>query len=113
MAKSEILEPEEAISIFTAAPGFEAQLLDPGQLHSLEHRLGPSVISGVYAEVNAGLDSYQYTLALTAGAEKLGAPVRPGAVRGLESSLLSLAWPVLRATRSGCGMIRACASPPF
>ncbi|MCH8331569.1 MAG: FAD-dependent oxidoreductase, partial [Bacteroidetes bacterium] len=86
MDESEIPGLEETFKIFTAAPGFEAQRLDSAELHSLEPRLGPSVISGVYTKGNVGLDSYKYTLALAAGAEKLGATVRSGVGRGLERS---------------------------
>jgi glycine oxidase len=86
MDESEIPDLEATFRIFDGVPGFEAQRLDSAELHSLEPRLGPWVISGVYTKGNVGLDSYKYTLALAAGAEKLGATVRPGIVRGLERS---------------------------
>ncbi len=67
--ESEIPDLDETLKIFTGAPGFEAQRLDSVELHSLEPRLGPSVISGVYTKGNVGLDSYKYTLALAEGSE--------------------------------------------
>ena len=84
--ESEIPELEETLDIFTKAPNFEAQMMDPAQLRSLEPRLGPSVIRGVYTSGNAGVDSYKYTLALAAGAKKLGATMRSGVVNGLKRS---------------------------
>ena len=86
MDESEIPALEETFAVHSRAPGFEARRLDSVDLRSLEPRLGPSVISGVYTKGNVGLDSYKYTLALAAGAEKLGATVRSGIVRGLERS---------------------------
>ena len=86
MDESEIPGLEETFRIFDGVPGFETRLLDSAHLHSLEPRLGQSVISGVYTRGNVGLDSYKYTLALAAGAEKLGATVRSGVVKGLEHS---------------------------
>ena len=103
--ESEIPELEETYDIFAKAPGFEARRLDSAELHSLEPRLGPSVISGVYTKGNAGLDSYNYTLALAAGAEKLGATVRPGIVRGLERTGGRVTKVVLEDGEISCGTL--------
>ncbi len=79
-------ELQETLGIFTAADGFEAQWLGPEELRDMEPRLAPGVIRGVSTNGNASLDSYKYTLALAQGAERLGANVCSGTVRGLELS---------------------------
>jgi glycine oxidase len=80
-------ELQETVDLFTAADsGFEAWLLEPKEILDLEPRIAPDVIRGVYAQGNAALDSYKYTLALVQASEKLGATVRSGTVRGLERS---------------------------
>ena len=105
MDESEIPGLEETFKIFAAAPGFEAQRLDSAELHSLEPRLGPSVISGVYTKGNVGLDSYKYTMALAAGAEKLGATVRSGIVRSLERSGGRVTKVLLEDGEISCGTV--------
>ncbi len=105
MDESEIPDLEDTYKVFAGAPGFEAQRLDSGELHSLEPRLGPSVISGVYTKGNAGLDSYKYTLALAAGAEKLGATVRSGIVRDLERSGGRVTKVLLEEGEISCGTV--------
>jgi glycine/D-amino acid oxidase-like deaminating enzyme len=91
LVQADFQEPElpglqETADAFLAADGFEASILDREQLLDLEPRLSPKVLRGVIARGNASLDSYQYTLALARAAEQLGASVRPGVVKGLESS---------------------------
>ena len=84
--ESEVTDLQETAQVFSANQGFEAQLLDAGELLELEPRISPEVIKGVVARGNACVDSYNYTLALVQAAEKLGASVRSGAVRGLEQA---------------------------
>lgn len=82
--EEELPELQETEELFNDAEGFEARWLDPRDVSDLEPRLASGVIHGVYARGNAALDSYKYTLALAAAAERLGATVRSGSVRGLE-----------------------------
>lgn len=103
--ESEIPDLEETLNIFAAAPGFQAERMDSAQLRSMEPRLGPSVISGVYTKGNAGLDSHKYTTALAAGAEKLGATVRSGIVRGLERSGGRVTKVLLKDGEISCGAV--------
>ena len=103
--ESEIPDLEETFDIFDAAPGFDAQRMNSSQLRALEPRLGPSVIGGVYTRGNAGLDSYKYTLALAAAAEKLGATVRPGVVNGLERSWERVTKVLLEDGEISCGTV--------
>jgi glycine oxidase len=80
-------ELQETFDLFTAAgDGFETQLLEPKEVLEMEPRIAPDVIRGVHARGNGALDSYKYTLALVQAAEKIGATVRSGTVRGLERS---------------------------
>ena len=84
--EDEILDLQETVEVFSNAGGFEASWLNREELMDLEPRLAPEVIRGVYARGNAALDSHHYTLALARAAEKRGAQVRSGVVRGLETS---------------------------
>jgi glycine/D-amino acid oxidase-like deaminating enzyme len=78
---SELRATEEA---FNGVEGFKAEWLDSQDVAKLEPRISAGVISGVIATGNAALDSYQYTLALSESAKKLGASLRLGVVSGLE-----------------------------
>ena len=84
--EADIPELLDTGEIFTAADGFEASFLDREQVLDLEPRIAPDVLQAVVARGNASLDSHKYTLALAQAAEKLGATIRPGTVRGLEHS---------------------------
>ena len=84
--EDDLPELQETLNLFAMADGFEATWLNKEELLDLEPRLAPDVLSGVCAWGNASLDSYKYTLALAQAAEKLGAKVRSGVVRGLETS---------------------------
>ena len=85
-AEAEMPALKESIDLFTAAQddGFSARWLDRQQVRSLEPRLSPDIVGGVYARGNAALDSYQYTLALASAAEKRGVTIRSGSVRGVK-----------------------------
>ncbi len=65
---------------------FPAQWLDSKDIRSLEPRVSPSVINGMRVEGTRQVSSYGYTLALSKAAEKLGASIRHGTVRGLRQS---------------------------
>ncbi len=84
--EDELPELQETVQVFAAADGFEAAWLSREDLMDLEPRLAPDAIRGVCARGNMALDSYQYTLALAAAAEKMGARVRRGKAQGLQKS---------------------------
>jgi glycine oxidase len=77
---------QRSLDAFTAATsdGFAAHWLDRSQLTELEPRLSPKILRGIYAQGNAGLDSYQFTLALASAAEKRGVIFRSGSVNGVK-----------------------------
>jgi len=83
---SDLPELHQSLDTFSAAhaDGFSAHWLDRQQLNDLEPRLSPDIVRGLYAKGNAGLDSYQYTLAMANAAEKRGATIRFGSVNGLK-----------------------------
>lgn len=83
--EAELPELRQSLGIFAAAKddGFSAHWLDQQQVMSLEPRLSPDIVGGVYARGNAALDSYQYTLALASAAEKRGVTIRSGSVGGI------------------------------
>ena len=71
--------------LFSAAggDGFYGTLLSREEVLAMEPRISPAIVEGLLAHGNGALDSYKYTLALAAAAEKNGAAVRSGRVRGL------------------------------
>ena len=83
--ETDLLALQETVDLFAMADGFQATWLNREELIHLEPRVAPDVLCGVCAWGNASLDSYKYTLALAQAAKKLGAKVRSGVVRGLET----------------------------
>ena len=83
--ETDLLALQETVDLLAMADGFQATWLNREELIHLEPRVAPDVLCGVCAWGNASLDSYKYTLALAQAAKKLGAKVRSGVVRGLET----------------------------
>ena len=85
---AELDELRESHQLFSAAPddGFSATWLSREEVLAMEPRISPAIIQGLSAYGNAALDSYKYTLALASAAERGGASVRSGWVRGLRIS---------------------------
>ena len=90
---------------FNGVEGFKAEWLDSREVMKLEPRISPGVISGVLATGNAALDSYQYTIALSESAKKLGARLRLGVVRGLEGDDRSATGVMLRDETIACDYV--------
>ncbi len=67
-------------------PEFPARWLNEGEVRSVEPRISNAVVKGMYLEGIRQVEPYQYTLALAQAAEKNGAAIRNGVVRGLKSS---------------------------
>ena len=65
-------------------PEFPARWLDSGQVRSVEPRISGGVGKGMFLEGIRQVEPYQYTLALAQAAEKSGAVIRNGTVRGLK-----------------------------
>ena len=84
------LDPEElddlraTLETFNNAPepGFSAEWLEREDVLALEPRITPEVIGGIRAVGNGALDGLEFTQALAAGAEKMGATVVTGSVVG-------------------------------
>ena len=100
-----LAELHETLETFTAADGFTASWLEPKELRELEPHLNPSMIRGVKTQGTTSLDSYKYTLALSQAAEKLGATVRSGTVRGLESSNGRVSGVLIGDSRISCQQV--------
>ncbi|HZA23264.1 MAG TPA: FAD-dependent oxidoreductase, partial [Dehalococcoidia bacterium] len=111
--ESEIPELRQSLDVFTAArdDGFSASWLDRQQVLSLEPRLSPAIIGGIYARGNAALDSYQYTLALANAAEKRGVTIRSGSVRGVKVTTGRVAAVLLGDTEIACEYLVLAAGP--
>lgn len=64
-------------------PGYAARWLDAAELRRVEPRVAPEALGGTLIEGTADVEPYRLVLALTRGAERLGAAVRHGRVTGL------------------------------
>lgn len=65
---------------------FPAHRLDGRELKSLEPRVSADIVSAMYVDGLRQVESYEYNLALATAAEKYGATMRHGEVRGLKRS---------------------------
>ena len=63
---------------------YSAAWLDAREVQALEPRLSPHIMRGMCVEGLKHVTSYQYTLGLLQAAEKYGATIRHGTVRGLK-----------------------------
>ena len=72
-----------SVALFEGVQGFEARWLEPEEIAKLEPRIGPGILGGMYAYGNTAVDSHDFTRALAAAAEQMGATIRAGNVRGL------------------------------
>ena len=69
-----------------AAAGLEGRWIGTDELHALSGWIdGGKARGGVLLEPSAHVDAYRYSLALVTAAERMGATVRSGEVRGLET----------------------------
>lgn len=64
--------------------GFDVQWLDASVVHQEASSICPEVLGAACYKDTAEVDSYQYVLALTQGAEKYGAEIRHGQFFGLK-----------------------------
>ena len=65
--------------------GYEVGWVDGDEAHSIEQRVSPEVVGGVYAEGGADVEPYRFVLALAQASEQRGATIRHGRVTGLRS----------------------------
>ena len=68
---------------FAAAAGFSARWLDAAALRALEPRIAATVAGALLTQGNGVLDSYRFTDALAAAAQRHGARLRVGTATGL------------------------------
>ena len=110
---SDLPELHQSLDTFSAAQadGFSAHWLDRQQLNDLEPRLSPDIVHGLYAKGNAGLDSYQYTLALANAAEKRGVTIRSGSVNGVKVGKGRITGVFLGDTEIACDHLVLAAGP--
>ncbi|MBI2887472.1 MAG: FAD-dependent oxidoreductase [Chloroflexi bacterium] len=64
-------------------PGYQVRWLEPAEARAVEPRVSEQILGAVSIEGTAEVDPYRFVLALAQGAEKLGATIRHGTVRGL------------------------------
>ena len=85
--------------------GFPARWLDSREVQSIEPRIADGVAKGMYLEGIYQVDPYTYTLALAQAAEKNGATMRGGTVRGLKSSNGRITGVVTETEEIDCGTV--------
>ena len=83
---AEAQELEEIHQLALRAEGFSTRWLDAEEARSLEPRLSPGVLGAVCVEGMSQVASYEYTLGLAKAAEKYGATIKCGTVKGLRRS---------------------------
>ena len=79
-------EPEfqNMVDRFTATDGFFASFSDVSQVTQRDPRITGKFAHGLFKSGNFQLDSYDFTRALAAAAERTGATIRPGTVSGID-----------------------------
>ena len=85
-SESEAEETQELFQLAQRLKWFPTRRLDGQEIRSLEPRLSPEVIAATCLEGMWQIDCYQYTLGLARAAEKYGAAILQGTVRGLAGS---------------------------
>ena len=113
------LDPEDlddlraTLETFNSAPepGFSAEWLEREDVLALEPRITPEVIAGIRAVGNGALDGLEFTQAMAAGAEKLGATVVAGSVVGFRLGNGKVEAVVTNDGEIACGAVLIAAGP--
>ena len=113
------LDPEDlddlraTLETFNSAPepGFSAEWLEREDVLALEPRITPEVIAGIRAVGNGALDGLEFTQALAAGAEKLGATVVSGSAVGFRLGNGKVEAVVTNDGEIACGAVLIAAGP--
>ena len=113
------LDPEDlddlraTLETFNSAPepGFSAEWLEREDVLALEPRITPDVIAGIRAVGNGALDGLEFTQALAAGAEKLGATVVAGSAVGFRLGNGKVEAVVTNDGEIACGAVLIAAGP--
>ena len=100
-----------SVALFEGVKGFEARWLEPGEIAKLEPRISPGILGGMYAYGNNAVDSHDFTRAMAVAAEKMGATIRTGNVRGLESRGGKVDRVVLADGEISCGQVVVAMGP--
>jgi glycine oxidase len=96
---------QEMHDLFEATEGFSAHWLEPGDVHTLEPRLTPDIVRGLYFYGNGVVDSYLYTTQLAKAAEKYGATFLSGHVRGIQRSVSRVTAVVMEEGTIACDTV--------
>lgn len=81
--ESELPDLQEALRIYERAEGFSARWLETEEILKLDSRINPEAIQGLFTHGDASLSGFEYTVALSRAAERMGASVRIGAATGI------------------------------
>lgn len=113
------LDPEDlddlraTLETFNSAPepGFSAEWLEREDVLALEPRITPEVIAGIRAVGNGALDGLEFTQALAAGAQKLGATIVAGSAVGFRLGNGKVEAVVTNDGEIACGAVLIAAGP--
>jgi glycine oxidase len=83
MSARDEAELAAAQALHDATPGFSARALSASELRSVEPRVCPDAIGGLWTEGSARVDAGPYTRAVSKAAVELGARIAHGEVRDL------------------------------
>ncbi len=86
-------------------PGAKIRWLSGDEARKLEPRVSPEAIGALVDELQADLEPYRLSLALTQEAEKLGATVRHGNVKGLKRQGRKVTAVVLESGEIACDRV--------
>ena len=92
-------------------PGFSAEWLEREDVLSLEPRITPEVIGGIRAVGNGALDGLEFTQALGAAAEKLGATIVSTSAVGLRLGQGKVEAVVTSDSEIPCGSVLIASGP--
>ncbi len=92
-------------------PGFKVEWLEPAGIRSLDARISPQALGGVYVEGGGDVEPYRLVLALAQAAEKLGATIRHGRATGLRRQGSRVSAVVLESGEVPCQRAVLCMGP--
>jgi glycine oxidase len=81
--KEEREASKTALAVLQNRDEYSTSWLGPNELSSMESRISPEALGGVYVQGTADLEPYRFVLALAQAAEAMGATMRHGTVEGL------------------------------
>ena len=109
--ESEFAEMQETLDIFQGAEGFSAHWLETEDILKIDSRINPEAIKGLYTYGNASLSGFEYTVALSKAAERMGAIIRIGTATGIKTTGKRVTGVVLQDGDLSCNAVVIATGP--